>query len=169
MVAVESGSMEPVLERGDLVYVMESDRFPGPGANENGVVTYQAGNETGYETFGDYGDVIVFEPNGNSERTPTIHRSMMWVEEGENWVERANPRYLGSTDSCLEAAACPADYDGYITKGDANGAYDQTTSGLGYDVIRPEWVVGTAEVAVPYLGSIRLGAVGGEPVNATAE
>lgn len=158
MVAVESGSMEPVLERGDLVYVMESDRFPGAGAQgDTGVVTQAMGERTGYQKFDGYGDVIVFEPNGNNKSTPVIHRAMLYVEEGENWVEDANPAYLRGEDSCsdFDNSICPAPYDGFITKGDDNAGYDQVT-GISSPV-KSEWVIGTAEMYVPYLGQIRLG------------
>ncbi len=165
MVAVESGSMEPVMERGDLVFVMESDRFPGPGAHESGVVTAQAGQNTDYEKFDGHGDVIVYKPDGSDYRTPVIHRAMFWVEEGENWVEKANPEYLPEDAVCdgdagrngTDIASCPAPHAGFITKGDANAHYDQV-NGIVRGPVKPAWVVGTAEHAVPYLGSIRLNA-----------
>jgi len=165
MVAVESGSMEPVMQRGDLVFVMESERFPGPGAHESGVVTAQAGQDTGYEKFDGSGDVIVYKPDGSDYRTPVIHRAMFWVEEGENWVEKANPEYLPDNAVCereavqnaTNIASCPAPHAGFITKGDANAHYDQV-NGIVRGPVKPAWVVGTAEHAVPYLGAIRLSA-----------
>jgi len=175
MVAVESGSMQPVMERGDLVFVMESDRFPGPGAHESGVVTARVGENTGYETFDGSGDVIVYEPKGSGDETPIIHRAMFWVEEGENWIEKANPEYLPESAVCEEDGAgangtdvdnCPAPYSGFITKGDANAQYDQVNS-IAPGPIKPAWVVGTAEYAVPYLGNIRLNAQAGGAGNQT--
>ncbi|QSG07424.1 S24/S26 family peptidase [Halapricum desulfuricans] len=167
MVAIESGSMEPVMERGDLVFVMEADRFPGDGAHESGVVSARAGRATGYEKFGAYGDVIVYEPDGSDRRTPVIHRAMFWVEEGENWIDKANPEYLPEDAVCEESTSggtdvrgCPAPHSGFITKGDANSAYDQV-NGIASGPVRPEWIVGTAEYSVPYLGNIRLGAEAG--------
>jgi len=167
MVAVESGSMEPVMERGDLVFVMESERFPGPGAHESGVVTAQAGQDTGYEKFDGSGDVIVYKPDGSDYRTPVIHRAMFWVEEGENWAEKANPEYLPENAVCdgageavqngTDIPSCPAPHAGFITKGDANAHYDQV-NGIVRGPVKPAWVVGTAEHAVPYLGNIRLNA-----------
>ncbi|MFA6364409.1 MAG: hypothetical protein WCX19_13100, partial [Methanoregula sp.] len=50
---------------------------------------------TGYQKFGDYGDVIIYRPNGEtdfwaqigllplSSHTPIIHRAMTWVDAGE--------------------------------------------------------------------------------------
>jgi signal peptidase len=154
MVAIESGSMEPNMQVNDLAFVMETDRFqPDAAHDETGVVTARQGAETGYTQFGNSGDVIVFEPNGNGRRTPIIHRAMFWVEEGENWCEMANPAYLG--DGETDARACEASHAGFITKGDANPTYDQVQNGL-TEPVKPEWVVGTAEQRVPLLGWIRL-------------
>jgi len=166
MVAVESGSMEPNMNVNDLVFVMDSDRFePETAQGDTGVVTAREGRESGYEQFGNPGDVIVFEPNGDGDRTPIIHRAMFWVEANERWVEDADPAYLGGADSCEDISACPAPHDGFITKGDNNPAYDQTGSD-GFrggpaqvgslDPVKPEWVVGTAEVRVPRVGWLRL-------------
>jgi signal peptidase len=154
LVAVESGSMEPHMYKGDLVFVAESGRYA-PDAATAGVVTHRQGRETGYWSFGDHGNVIVYQPDGQGT-TPVIHRVRMYVEAGEDWVQRADPQYLGSVDSCSDLSddVCPAPHDGYITLGDANPQYDQV-SGLS-TVVRPEWVRGNAKVRVPKLGCIRL-------------
>lgn len=157
MVAVESGSMEPNLERTDLVFVMDADRFQPPDATEDtGVVVAQDGAQTGYGQFGNPGDVIVFEPDGNGDRTPIIHRAMFWVEAGEEWVDRADDRFLGGADSCAAVAGCPAPHDGFITKGDDNRAYDQVGEGRVSQPVRPAWVIGTAELRLPGAGWVRL-------------
>jgi len=156
MVAIESGSMEPNMDVNDLVFVMETDRFqPEAAHGETGVVTAAEGSTVGYEQFGKSGDVIVFNPQGNEEVTPIIHRAMLWVEDGENWYDRADPAYVGSADNCRELLGCPASNAGFITKGDDNPTYDQTGNGQ-LDPIRAEWVVGTAEYRVPGLGWFRL-------------
>jgi signal peptidase len=153
MVAVESGSMEPHMERGDLVFITEPDRFsPAFAHGDTGIVTYETGTAEGYSTFGVPGSVIVYRPPG-SGGPPIIHRARLHVDEGENWVDRASPDYLPSTD-CEQVPACPAPYDGFITKGDANAQYDQV-SGIA-PVVRSEWVHGIARVRVPYLGYVRL-------------
>ena len=154
MVAIESGSMEPNMEVNDLVFLMETERFqPEEAHRDTGVVTAAIGSETGYGTYGGDGDVIVFEPDGNGNTTPIIHRAMFWVEEGENWCELAEPRYLGSLDTDDED--CIAPNDGFITKGDNNNRYDQA-SVQAERPIKPEWVVGTAEARIPRLGWFRL-------------
>jgi len=157
MVAIESGSMEPNMNVNDMVFVMDNDRF-GPAAahGETGVVTAQAGAAVDYTRYGKSGDVIIFEPGGDEDATPIIHRAMLWVEDGERWYDRANESYVGAADSCAELSACPAPHAGFITKGDANSGYDQASLGGSNDPVKPDWVVGTAEIRVPRLGWFRL-------------
>jgi signal peptidase len=153
MVAVESGSMEPHMARGDLVLIVGPDRFvPEHASLGTGVVTYATGKNTDYKKFGDYGDVIIFHPDGGRS-TPVIHRAHFWVEEDENWIQRADPSAMQYA-TCERTQNCPAPHDGFITKGDANGRYDQV-SGISSPV-RPEWISGRAVVRVPWLGYVRL-------------
>ncbi|MDS0260223.1 S26 family signal peptidase [Haloarcula sp. S1CR25-12] len=154
LMAIESGSMEPHIDTGDMVYVVAEDRFPGPGAR-HGVVTAAAAEESGYDRFGQPGDVILYEPNGNDDRTPIIHRAMFYVESGENWYDRTDPDAVGGAESCVELTHCPAPHDGFVTRGDANGKYDQVRP-TESTVVRPRWVIGTAEARVPELGWLRL-------------
>jgi len=157
LVAVESGSMQPHMHRTDLIFVMDEHRLVGDAAQAGtGVVTYRAGQRAGYERFGSYGDVVIYRPDGESGRTPIIHRAMFWVEEGENWYDEADPSYVGGADDCEELAHCPAPHAGFITKGDNNGVYDQAGAYANTGPVRPGWVVGTAELRVPWLGWVRL-------------
>jgi signal peptidase len=160
MVAVESPSMDPHMKTGDLVFVMEETRFPGEGA-EAGVVTARVGETTDvdYRKFDRQGDVIVYRPDGNGDTTPIIHRAMFWVEEGENWYDKADKQSIGRYSVCGNSTSealpnCPAPHAGFITKGDANGRYDQVDQLS--EPVRPAWVVGTAEVRIPKLGCLRL-------------
>lgn len=154
MVAVESGSMEPHMEKGDLIFITEPGRFvPGAAHDDTGVVTYEAGEEADYRTFGSYGSVIIYD-NPDSFGPPIIHRARFWVDEGENWYSKANPEYVRA-DSCEELRYCPAPHAGFITKGDNNNEYDQA-NGISAPV-KPEWVQGVARIRIPYLGWIRLG------------
>ena len=154
MVAVESGSMEPHMQKGDLVFVTEPGRFaPDAGRGETGVVTHAVGTETGYDSFGQAGSVIVYRQPGRFG-PPIIHRARFYVEEGENWYDRANPDYLPG-DSCETVPNCPAPHAGFFTKGDNNGMYDQVNA-IGAPPVKPSWVTGVARVRIPLLGWIRL-------------
>lgn len=160
MVAVESQSMTPNMHIGDLVFVMQPSRFPPGNAHPGtGVVTYEAGQDSGYTKFSRSGDVIVYRPNGANQTTQIIHRSMFWVNEGENWYDEADDSAIGGANNCDELPNCPAPNDGFITKGDNNPQYDQITSicgGSQCKPIKPSWIVGTAEFRVPKLGCIKL-------------
>jgi signal peptidase len=158
MVAVESGSMEPNLHRGDLVFVVEEHRFAGGSAvADTGVVTVERARESGYRQFGAHGDVLVFSPPARGG-SPIIHRARLWVEAGENWVAAADPAFVGSSE-CGETrseglSTCPAPHDGFITKGDNNARYDQV-QGIA-PVVRPSWIRGRGVLRVPWLGHVRL-------------
>jgi signal peptidase len=138
VVAVESESMVPNMQVGDLVLVVAPDRF-------GELQTWEEGEETGYARFAEYpdlqgqtpyGDVIVYRPNGADSVHPIIHRAIRW-EEGEP-------------------------HAGYITKGDNNPIEDQRFSISGIGAIEPvkeEWVVGKALFAIPLLGYLPLNIV----------
>jgi signal peptidase I len=76
---VESGSMQHgstdmvgLINTGDLVLVKE--------ANSASVIPYVVGEETGYSTYGEYGDVILYHPDGDAGVTPVIHRAILYLE-----------------------------------------------------------------------------------------
>jgi signal peptidase len=84
VVTIESESMVPHMQVGDLVFVVAEDRF-GP------LQTWTSGKETGYTKFGSYGDVIIYNRNGISgppvplpllsgSAHPIIHRAMDTVQ-----------------------------------------------------------------------------------------
>jgi signal peptidase len=152
LVAIESGSMEPNIQQGDLVVVTEPGNVPPGGTHGDGVVTYETGAETGYRMFGAYGSVVIFDPPARNG-PPIIHRMRFWVEEGENWYDEADKRYVDAED-CEELANCPAPHDGFVTKGDSNPRYDQAADIV--SPVKPAWITGTAEARVPYLGCVRL-------------
>jgi signal peptidase len=80
VVTIESESMAPHMNVGDLVFVVAPDRF-------GALQTWTSGKETGYEKFGSYGDVIIYNRNGEAgpaiplpllsgSAHPIIHRAM---------------------------------------------------------------------------------------------
>lgn len=81
LVVVESSSMQHgddvssigVIDTGDLVLVQAAP-------TRSAIVTWIEGRVTGYETYGDFGDVIVFrKPTVPTDPTPVIHRAIMYV------------------------------------------------------------------------------------------
>jgi len=159
MVAVESESMEPNINKYDLVFVTEPGRFSPSEADQIGVVSADAVDSTEYASFNAAGSVIVFD-NPQATGPPIIHRAHFFVEEGENWYDRTNPDHISASD-CDELQYCPAPHDGYITKGDneaSNNRYDQA-NGIA-PIVKPEWVTGVARLRLPYVGYIRLALTG---------
>lgn len=128
MVAVESGSMVPHMYRGDVIFLVSPDRTE--------IVTWAEGMKTGYTSFGDYGDVIVFYPDGDTSKTPIIHRAMAWIEKG---MKMPNGQI--------------APHSGYITKGDHNPVPDQPALTM---PVKKEWVVGVAKFRIPAVGHLSL-------------
>lgn len=136
MVAVESGSMIPHIQIGDIIFVESIDRAD--------IVTNLDGQKSNYTSFDDYGDVILYRPYGRDGVTPIIHRAMYYVEKGE-------PMWTGGP---------LAPHSGYITKGDnskTNPSYDQQGS-IGYmQPVKKEWIIGVARFyRMPVLGCISL-------------
>ncbi|QLG29277.1 S26 family signal peptidase [Halorarum halophilum] len=126
MVAVESGSMQPHMTRGDLVVISEPGRFASDAEyGSTGISTYRTAKGMGVRNFGSYGSVIVYQPPGRSG-SPIIHRSRFWVEAGENWYGKTDPGYVDA-ENCSELRNCAAPNSGFVTKGDDNRAYDQAT------------------------------------------
>lgn len=124
--AVESGSMEPNMHVGDLIFVQALHR--------TNITTYEEGEMLNYTSFNNYGDVIIYQRNGISSETPIIHRAMYWVKEGEEMP-----------------GGKPAPHAGYITKGD-NKKTNPRPDQPGLEPVKHEWIVAVARARVPYLG-----------------
>jgi len=137
VVTIESESMVPNMNVGDLVLVVDKDRY-------GEFQTWAEGNTTGYRSFGDFGDVIIYRPNGADSVHPIIHRAMVWVDASDVEQYYDNP------------------HAGYITRGDNNPVADQGTYYPGIGVIEPvkeEWIVGKALFSVPIVGYLPLNIV----------
>ncbi|MDR0767078.1 MAG: S26 family signal peptidase [Methanosarcinales archaeon] len=137
MYVVSSGSMEPNMNIGDIVFVRSIDRA--------GVVTWNdAANMSNPRVkFGNPGDVILFRPLGSDSYTPIIHRAMYYVEAGDE----------------MWPGGPAAPHAGYITKGDneqTNALLDQQTSISPGMPIKEEWIIGTSQFRIPFVGRIRL-------------
>lgn len=148
-VSVISGSMEPNMVRGDMVLVVDQNRYE----DANAIYGIEDKHNATELDFSKKGDVIVYYPNGNRKKTPIIHRAIYYTAEGENWVKDVDNKYLKYND-CDMVANCPAPNSGFITLGDANNHYDQEAN-LSKPV-KPEWVIGRAQLKIPYIGNLRL-------------
>jgi signal peptidase len=132
MVSVNGISMYPHMENGDLVFIQ--------GLSRGDIQTFESSVATGYKTYNDYGDVIVYKPYGDNTRALVIHRAIRWVNQSE-------PMWPGGP---------PAPASGYITRGDNNnGKYDQDSSICHWEPVRKDWILGIARFKLPYLGYLR--------------
>lgn len=143
LVAVESGSMEPNLPTYSLVFVVDENRF-------GGWMTQEEAKASGSsKIFNEYGDVIVYQPNGMTGVTPIIHRAIAEITKEESAA-------IGFSGDAVHA--------GVITKGDNNvtNPYpDQFGSFPGYGIsrmepVKEEWIVGKAVFAIPLIGWVPL-------------
>ncbi len=131
MVSVEGTSMYPHMQDGDLILIQGIDRSK--------IVTYEDAQSSGYSTFNGYGDVIVYQPFGRKDMTPVIHRAMYYVNASE-------PMWQGSI---------PAPGAGYITQGDNNFLFDQSSGVCPNTPVEDGWILGVAKFRIPYLGYVR--------------
>lgn len=119
LVVVESNSMMHgtdnmshigAIDTGDLVLVKKV-------GVASDVKTYMDGYSSGYKTYGDFGDVIIYRKGGSETATPIIHRAMIYLE--------ANPDGRSYTAPSLEKVP-----KGKWTTGDLGNSWDNITSTL---------------------------------------
>ncbi|MCK4457630.1 MAG: S26 family signal peptidase [Thermoplasmata archaeon] len=85
MVVVESKSMQHsdtesfvgVIDTGDLVLVQNAH-------SKSDIITYVEGRATGYGTYGEFGDVIIYKQGGNYEAKSIIHRALIRLDWNES-------------------------------------------------------------------------------------
>lgn len=148
-VNIISESMEPNMNSGDMVFIVENERYV-DGSVHAGINT---GESEAKKKFNKYGDVIVYYPDGKNESIPIIHRAELYVEKGEDWTKKADREHLTYND-CSMLKYCPAPHSGFITLGDNNQYYDQV--GNISSPVKEEWVVGRAMYRIPYAGDINI-------------
>ena len=127
VVTIESESMVPHMNVGDLVIVVQKDRF-------GELQTWDDGKKSGYQKFGDYGDVIIYRPNGItdvwasigllpfSKQHPIIHRAMTWTEAGD-----PVPSYL----NIYRGTVTPSGYLPLTVTGSASNGLQILSTGAG--------------------------------------
>ncbi len=108
---VESNSMQHgpndvlgLINTGDLVLAQKVD--------PSTIVPYVVGLATGYSTYGEYGDVVLYHPNG-ADTTPIIHRAIVFL----SW-DAATASYSAPE---LHGLACGSSGAVYATPGTPNG------------------------------------------------
>jgi signal peptidase len=142
VVTIESESMVPHMNIGDLVLVVQKDRY---GTFD----TWESGNATGTPKFKEYGDVIIYKPNGMTNVHPIIHRAIQFVETGPVTDIKGQKLLINYT----------APHSGYITWGDHNKYPDQLARYPNIGQIEPvkdEWIIGKALFTVPIVGYLPL-------------
>lgn len=172
MVAIESGSMEHsnspfgrlgTIDAGDMVLVQKiakrSDVVPHGGPIQG------AEAEHGWQSYGDYGDVIIYKPLGRSDVSQIIHRAMCWVDvyqtNGQTRYTIDEYGVYNTTSLTIPALRLSNLYpgwthSGFLTKGDNNEVIDQITEDICPEPVKVEWITGKARSEIPWLGTINL-------------
>jgi signal peptidase I len=142
VVTIESESMVPHMNVGDLVVVVQKDRF-------GELQTWDDGKKSGYQKFGDYGDVIIYRPNGItdiwasvgllpfSKQHPIIHRAMTLTEAGD-----PVPSYL----NIYRGTVTPSGYLPLTVSGTTSNGFQILSTGSG--VPAANYTPGPADISM---------------------
>jgi len=177
MVAIESGSMEHpnspfgrlgTIDAGDMVLVQKvysRNDIAVHGGNFGGA---QAKN--GWQTYGDYGDVIIYHPDGDMKTVPIIHRAMCWVDveiiDGQRTYTIKEFGIFNETSfgpipelGLLTNEKPNWSHSGFLTKGDHNDLFDNLPNQGVLESTQPiklDWISGKARLEIPWFGTINL-------------
>lgn len=85
LVVIESKSMQHsgtesmigIMDTGDLTMVKSV-------SSESDITTYVSGMISGYRTYGDYGDVVIYWRGGDRDLTPIIHRAVVFLDANDD-------------------------------------------------------------------------------------
>ena len=176
----ENTSYVGVIDTGDMVLVKDVDRV-------GDIETYVEGFVSGHRTYGDFGDVLIYNSGGDSSSTPIIHRAMLYLEENgdgtytcealqylpedkwrtsdsrDTWDSLSSTLTIldvGYRDLLVVIGVDRLHGTGFITKGDHNSAIDQSQSISSYRPVELDWVVGKARGELPWFGLLKLWATG---------
>lgn len=92
------------------------------------------------------GTVIVFRADGDKTERLVVHRTVMYADEGEDWVAKLDAEKRGDL-TCAEAVYCPAPNAGYITIGDNEQVFDQAIGNT--RPVDSDWIVGVYWRSLP--------------------
>ena len=172
MVAVESGSMmheeEPfgrlgTIDAGDMVLLVKvygREDILTRGGDFGGE---RAKGDGGFQSYGDYGDVIVYRKYGKFNEDQIIHRVICWIEYNEIYTTYNVEEYgiynkTAVSINELGLRNYRPTHSGFITQGDnpvTNNRCDQA-GGICSEPIKPEWISGKARSELPWVGTINL-------------
>jgi signal peptidase len=143
---VESDSMQHgltdqvgLINTGDLVLAQKID--------PNSIVPYVVGMQTGYSTYGEYGDVILYHPFGETGVTPVIHRAIVFLTRnaGNTWsVPELSPLPCSISDHPYYFVTLPSG-GGTCSWNDITGTL--TLYGIG-------WQSATVQIPLGSMGSV---------------
>ncbi len=177
---VESQSMQHSPDKSQIGIIDTADMILVQHPSKTKITTYVEGSKTGYESFGEFGSVIVYKRI--TEGNPIIHRAMIeLIYEDSTWKAPSLKDYSGKWK-------CPSmDYNnisgtltiefqrnyipvtveinvdtlqkksGYLTMGDNNSRLDQSSENisLGY-LVSSERIKSVAWKEIPWIGAIKL-------------
>lgn len=186
LVVIESNSMMHgeenlshvgTIDTGDLVLVQKVDRI-------SDIETYVEGYVSGHRTYGDYGDVIVYNPDGKKDVTPIIHRAMIYlaVNPGsysyrcealrdlptdkwtasnptDTWDNLTSTIYIQDVGYSSSTVAIGIDtFGGMLTSGFITKGDHNPSIDQPYRStnIQLDWIVGKARGEIPWFGLLKL-------------
>lgn len=188
LVVVESDSMMHgddnishigTIDTGDLVLVRKVTQA-------SDIETYMDGYVSGHRAYGDYGDVVIYKPDGTDARTPIIHRAIIYleydsvgncfraealrdIEKGEKWDTTDSD----DTWSCLTSTLriFHVGWDDRSVAIDVSNLLPSRASGFvtkgdantntdlalnRNNLVDIDWIVGKARGEIPWFGLLKL-------------
>jgi signal peptidase len=172
MVAIESGSMthpnEPfgrlgTINAGDMVLLVKvngRDEVLTRGSDYGGEMSK---GQAGFQSYGNYGDVIIYRKYGRYDDDQIIHRARCWIDYNESQDVYSVEEYglINVTSITIDELGLNSykpSHSGFITQGDnpfTNNRCDQA-GGICDEPIKPEWITGKARSELPWIGTINL-------------
>jgi len=176
------GSQIGIIDTADMIILRNPDKAP--------IETYVDGYINNYQTFGSYGNVIIYSRGDGVN--PVIHRAILWLDyndatgtwsapslanyPSDRWTATSGADYnnlsgtltlksivyiSGSHDASIDLNSLAKNWphSGYLTKGDNNSGFDQSTTldgGGPYGLIQEERVKSVAWLEVPWVGVFRM-------------